>query len=92
MRYILFLVILLAAAAVYAMIRFRQARKQQSYKNNVIPFDAHRKSRKHSEDQPCSGCKKKNGKLIFYAQDDGSVVGLCKDCRDKAKRRDMLPL
>ncbi|MNW05027.1 hypothetical protein D3C71_2012130 [compost metagenome] len=92
MRYLVLLLIVLAAAAVYAVTRFRNSRNVQKRKNNVIPLDAHRRARQHSEEQPCSSCKKKNGKLIFYAQDDGSVTGLCKDCRDKARKRDMLPL
>lgn len=95
MRYVVFLMILLAVGVIYAVTRLRNAKKQSSgnsSKNNVIPLDAHRRARKHTTEQPCSSCKKKNGKLMFYAQDDGSVVGLCKDCQAKAKKRDMLPL
>ncbi|AKG35247.1 hypothetical protein VK70_12225 [Paenibacillus durus ATCC 35681] len=95
MRYIVFLMILLAVAVIYAVTRVlntRKTKKGNVPKNNVIPLDVHRKSRKSTDEQPCSSCKKKNGKLIFYAQDDGSVVGLCKDCQAKAKKRDMLPL
>ncbi|MDT3424490.1 CDP-diacylglycerol pyrophosphatase [Paenibacillus forsythiae] len=95
MRYIVFLMILLAVAVIYAVTRVLNTRKRKKGnppKNNVIPLDAHRKFRKTADEQPCSSCKKKNGKLIFYAQDDGSVAGLCKDCQAKAKKRDMLPL
>ncbi|RQW13104.1 hypothetical protein [Paenibacillus rhizophilus] len=70
----------------------RKLNNGNSLKNNVIPLDAHRRARKNTNEQPCSSCKKKNGKLMFYAQDDGSVVGLCRDCQAKAKKRDMLPL
>lgn len=41
--------------------------------------------------QKCSFCKKED-KLTFYADDNGSLYGVCKDCRHKAERQDMLPL
>ncbi len=42
--------------------------------------------------QKCSYCKKEVNHLTFYANDDGSLVGVCKDCEPIAKRRDLLPL
>lgn len=41
--------------------------------------------------QKCSFCKKKD-KLTFYADDNGSLYGVCKECKHKAERQDMLPL
>ncbi|WP_431088184.1 hypothetical protein [Paenibacillus sp. 8b26] len=41
--------------------------------------------------QKCSFCKKED-KLTFYADDNGSLYGVCKDCKHKAERQDMLPL
>ncbi|WP_342414727.1 hypothetical protein NST83_14640 [Paenibacillus sp. FSL R10-2782] len=41
--------------------------------------------------QKCSFCKKQD-KLTFYADDNGSLYGVCKDCKHKAERQDMLPL
>ncbi|MGW8957847.1 hypothetical protein [Paenibacillus sp. NPDC055715] len=41
--------------------------------------------------QKCSFCKKED-KLTFYADDSGSLYGVCKDCKHKAERQDMLPL
>ncbi|WP_340024137.1 hypothetical protein MHI24_03300 [Paenibacillus sp. FSL K6-1096] len=89
--------IVLAGAAVYAVSRSRMnPGKSESphsgRRSNVISMESHRRAKQNAADQICSSCRKKNGKLIFYAQDDGSVVGLCKDCKAKAKKRDMLPL
>ncbi|KZE65395.1 hypothetical protein AV545_05570 [Paenibacillus jamilae] len=41
--------------------------------------------------QKCSFCKKED-KLTFYADDNGSLYGVCKECKHKAERQDMLPL
>jgi hypothetical protein len=41
--------------------------------------------------QKCSFCKKED-KLTFYADHNGSLYGVCKDCKHKAERQDMLPL
>lgn len=90
------LMIVLAGAAVYAVSRSRmepgKSEAPKPAKSNVISMEGHRRAKQNATDQLCSSCRKKNGKLVFYAQDDGSVVGLCKDCKDKAKKRDMLPL
>lgn len=95
MRYAAVLIVLLVIVAVFFVSRSR-SRQQNNPKpgtaSNVISMDRHRKAKQSPVEQPCSSCRKKNGKLIFYAQDDGSVVGLCKDCKVKAKKRDMLPL
>ncbi|EHS56649.1 hypothetical protein [Paenibacillus sp. Aloe-11] len=45
----------------------------------------------HRGKQKCSFCRKED-KLIFYADDNGSLYGACKECRIKAERQDMLPL
>lgn len=95
MQYAAILIVLLVIAAIYYGYRSRNNKvinPKSGHSSNVISMDGHRKAKQTSGEQPCSYCKKKNGKLIFYAQDNGSVVGLCKDCKDKAKKRDMLPL
>ncbi|MDQ0192753.1 hypothetical protein J2T20_001102 [Paenibacillus wynnii] len=86
--------LLVLLAFIYFFNRRRRDQKadQRVSKNNVISMDRHRNTKRKSGEQPCSSCKKKNGKLIFYAQDNGTVVGLCKDCRTKAKKQDMLPI
>lgn len=95
MQYAAVLIVLVVVAAVYLGYRGRQSKPaapKTATASNVISMDKHRQARKSSGEQQCSSCKKKNGKLVFYAQDDGSVVGLCRDCKSKAKKRDMLPL
>lgn len=95
MQYVAVVVVLLVGVVVYFGY-FSPGRQSSRPKNstasNVISMDRHRKAKQSAGEQPCSSCKKKNGKLIFYAQDNGTVVGLCKDCKVKAKKRDMMPL
>lgn len=96
MQYTAVLIVLLVLAVVYFVIRNRKINTSNIHevnaKNNVISMEGHRKAKQSSGGQLCSSCKKKNGKLTFYAQDNGTVVGLCKECQSKAKKRDMLPL
>ena len=96
MRYAVIMVLLLVLLGCIYFAFFRRRRDQTADKgvsnSNVISMDRHRNTKNKPGEQPCSSCKKKNGKLIFYAQDNGTVVGLCKDCRVKAKKGDMLPL
>lgn len=56
---------------------------------NVIQFTKVKNTKQTM--QKCTYCKKVD-KLIFYASDDGTVVGVCKACKPKATSRDMLPL
>lgn len=42
--------------------------------------------------QKCSYCKKDVKHLTFYANENGGLVGVCKDCEHIAKRQDLLPL
>ncbi|MNI60584.1 hypothetical protein D3C73_1158110 [compost metagenome] len=95
MLYAAVLMVLIVIIAVAFVSRSRSGKPEsprQGTASNVISMDRHRKAKQSAVEQPCSSCRKKNGKLIFYAQDNGSVVGLCKDCKVKAKKRDMLPL
>jgi hypothetical protein len=95
MIYIVALIVLLVLTALYAVFLSKTAKRKPTGNGTdgkVISMDSHRKAKQMSGEQLCSSCKKKNGKLIFYAQDNGTVVGLCKDCKSQAKKRDMLPL
>lgn len=95
MQYTVLLIVLLVLAAVYFIVRNRKINvtnsQQATKKSNVISMDRHRKAKQSPGEQICSSCKK-NGKITFYAQDNGTVVGLCKECQSKGKKRDMLPL
>ncbi|WP_150267600.1 hypothetical protein [Paenibacillus tepidiphilus] len=95
MQYAVGVVILLIVTAGYAAYRGRMrkpAQPETRTAGNVISMESHRKAKREAAEQVCSSCKKKNGKLIFYAQDNGTIVGLCKNCQDQAKKRDLLPL
>ncbi|MFC3746264.1 hypothetical protein [Paenibacillus sp. GCM10012306] len=95
MAYIVGLIVLLVLTGMYVIFLKRTAKRQNGrsgVNSKVISMESHRRAKQTSGEQLCSSCKKKNGKLIFYAQDNGTVVGLCKDCKVQAKKRDMLPL
>ncbi|NUU61450.1 hypothetical protein [Paenibacillus agri] len=95
MAYIVGLIVLLVLTGVYVIFLNRTAKRKNErsgMNSKVISMESHRRAKHSSGEQLCSSCKKKNGKLIFYAQDNGTVVGLCKDCKAQAKKRDMLPL
>lgn len=90
MKYVAILLALVVLAVVYFLVKKQKINTTSNHsyttRSNVISMDSHRKAKQSPGEQPCSSCKKKNGKLIFYAQDNGTVVGLCKDCQSKAKK------
>lgn len=87
-----------AAAAgiiVFSILRLNKGRSQKmqisrSRGDNVVPFRRKGGTGKPSA-QKCSFCGKEE-LLTFYAGDNGVVKGVCKHCKPKAERRDMLPL
>ncbi|MFM9279055.1 hypothetical protein [Paenibacillus jiagnxiensis] len=87
-----------AAAAgiiVFTILRLNKGRSKKmqiprSTGDNVLPFRRKGSTRKPSA-QKCSFCGKEE-LLTFYAGDNGVVKGVCKHCKPKAERRDMLPL
>ncbi|MFB5268354.1 hypothetical protein ACE41H_16450 [Paenibacillus enshidis] len=71
----------------------RRSKKGQAPRHsgdNVVPFRRKGSTNKPSA-QKCSFCGKEE-LLTFYAGDNGVVKGVCKHCKPKAERRDMLPL
>jgi len=40
----------------------------------------------------CSHCRKQDKRITFYADDSGTVIGLCPVCKPIAERRDLMPL
>ncbi|MDO7906941.1 hypothetical protein Q5741_10995 [Paenibacillus sp. JX-17] len=42
--------------------------------------------------QKCSYCREEHKRLTFYAGEQGSVAGVCKNCKVIAERQGMLPL
>lgn len=77
----------MAAAVAAAGLTYVQIRKRGGRKGKVTNLTAYRKLT-----QKCSYCKKKADKLIFYSNSEGQVVGLCKACKPKAERQNMLPI
>ncbi|WP_409342412.1 hypothetical protein [Paenibacillus sp. MBLB4367] len=75
------------AAALAAGILLWLALRRKNRKSKVTNISAYRNLK-----QKCSYCKKKSEKLIFYSNAEGQVVGLCKACKPKAERQDMLPI
>jgi hypothetical protein len=95
----LYLWIIAGAAAagiiVFTILRLKKGRSKKmqiprSTGDNVVPFRRRGSTSKPSI-QKCSFCGKEE-LLTFYAGDDGVVKGVCKQCKPKAERRDMLPL
>ncbi|TVX94533.1 hypothetical protein FPZ44_02090 [Paenibacillus agilis] len=71
------------------MVMKRRDRSQA----NVISITKRTKAKPLQQTgQKCSFCKTPSKKLIFYARENGTIVGLCKDCRPKAEHQNMLPL
>ncbi|AOZ92207.1 hypothetical protein [Paenibacillus crassostreae] len=85
MKYIL--IVLVVGIVVASLVLKRLKNRKAQSQGNVIKFQ--KKSKQNL--QKCSYCKK-TSRLIFYASDEGTVVGVCKECRPKAKARDMLPI
>jgi predicted nucleic acid binding AN1-type Zn finger protein len=82
----LFLLVIIALIVV--LILFFVTLRIRKSSGNVIKF---RKKNSKQDLQKCTYCKKRS-KLTFYASDDGTVVGVCKECKPKADSRDMLPI
>ncbi|WP_036604269.1 hypothetical protein [Paenibacillus assamensis] len=78
------------AAVLYGVVVIKRRDRSQV---NVIPITKRSKAKPLQQTgQKCSFCKTPSQKLIFYARENGTIVGLCKDCRPKAERQNMLPL
>jgi hypothetical protein len=58
--------------------------------SKVTSLTKYKKTR-HTK-QACSYCRKKASGLTFYSAGEGRVVGVCRDCKPKAERQDLLPI
>ncbi|ASS65510.1 MULTISPECIES: hypothetical protein [unclassified Paenibacillus] len=85
----------IAAAAAWVWSRSRAAGTQG--KSKVVRMNAYR-SRKGASgtaaamkpgSQLCSSCRKPAGRLSFYSDENGRVVGLCRECKPSAERRQL---
>ena len=78
---------LLIAVSVIVWLRIRSRR---SANPKVVSIHSYKKPA--AGEQKCSNCKHKVKKLTFYADHNGSIVGLCKECKPLAERKDLMPL
>lgn len=73
----------LLAFGYFIIHRFKNSATRKVVKLSAKRKDANRKS--HS--QICSFCRKKAGRLVFYADPSGKVVGVCRQCKPLAEKR-----
>lgn len=69
-------------------IKYRSRRSRQDKVVQMAKF----KKQPDKQKQKCSYCKKMSDRLTFYAGVHGSAVGVCKECRPKAEKQDMMPI
>ncbi|RKN84387.1 hypothetical protein [Paenibacillus ginsengarvi] len=89
------LLLLLFAVAVY-----RRRGKKRTVRGNVTSMEEHRKRKRAAAEAPetkqraakCSYCRKTVKRLTFYADENGSVIGVCPSCKGRALDRDLMPL
>jgi len=99
------IVLLVVLGLLGALIVMLVRRKKQDY-SNVTDLSSYKKQRNSGLKSPvarvaslgskpgkkCSHCKKTAKKITFYADDQGTVIGLCPDCQAIAVKRDLMPL
>ncbi|WP_079909112.1 hypothetical protein [Paenibacillus sp. 32352] len=85
---------LMIVLGVLFIVSRKQTAAKANPKTNVIRMTEFKRQDKRSSAhlQKCSYCKKKTDRLTFYAGVHGSAVGVCKECRSKAEKQDLLPL
>ncbi|UQZ81630.1 hypothetical protein SK3146_00786 [Paenibacillus konkukensis] len=79
------IVIILAVAGCFAVLKRRRTRNR-----NIVRMAQFKK--RNEAKQKCSYCKKKTDRITFYAGVHGSVVGVCRECKPKAERQDLMPI
>lgn len=84
----------IAAAAAWAWSRSRTAGRQG--KSKIVNMNAYRSRKGRSDSaaakpgsQLCSSCRKPAARLSFYSDENGRVVGLCRECKPSAERRQL---
>lgn len=87
---IVVVILIVCVAAVAAGIIYRNRAKRR---NNVVQMARFKKQPdKDKRKQKCSYCKKMSDRLTFYAGAHGSAVGVCKHCKPKAEKQDLMPI
>lgn len=90
MQLIIVFVMIIVVAAVILLFTW-QSKSKKNQHSNVISLHKKRDA-KEGTDQVCSKCKKRLP-LTFYANDAGTVRGLCKACAKQiGKREELYPV
>lgn len=92
MKYIIILLVLIVLAVVAVSIKGMRGRQRSSDSNKVVSIKSHAQKKPAAGAQKCSYCKQPAKQLTFYAEHNGTVVGLCTNCKKIAERKDMLPI
>lgn len=88
MNWAIIVVMLLAGCGI--VYGLRQKKKTQNSK--VVKLSSVRRKAGKAAQQPCSLCKKKAARLLFYASENGQVIGVCDACKPQAERRELMRL
>ena len=83
-------IIILCSVIIVILIAVFFIRKNSRY-HNVTRLSSF-KSSKSALKQSCSYCKRKAASLAFYSDEQGKVIGVCKDCKAQAERRALMRL
>lgn len=92
MNYLYLLLIIIGIAAVVIVVTVLRNRKHSSASSKVVSIKSHAHKKATTGTQKCSYCKHPSKNLTFYAEHNGTVVGLCSNCKSIAERKDMLPI
>ncbi|SDC47586.1 hypothetical protein SAMN02799630_00228 [Paenibacillus sp. UNCCL117] len=88
--------IVAAGIAAWMLVKVGRKVRDKAEANKVIKMSLYKarsgrsgKSAKEMKGnkKTCSFCKKKSGRLAFYANETGQVIGVCDACRPQAERR-----
>ncbi|MDD9268134.1 hypothetical protein ACFPES_13940 [Paenibacillus sp. GCM10023248] len=77
----------------YGLYKVYQKVRDKTETSKVIQLSLYQEKKKAAPGkQACSFCRKKEKKLAFYADEKGTVVGVCQECRPQAERRALMRL
>lgn len=92
MIYFLVLIPVILVAS-YVLYRMSQKVRDKTETSKVIQMSLYQGKKKTAPNkQACSFCRKKEKKLSFYADEKGTVVGVCPVCKPQAERRALMRL
>lgn len=89
---VMMLILIILSGIVFVTLRVMKRKKRGTTSNKVVSITDYSKKKPLQNATKCSYCKQPAKRLIFYAEHNGQVVGLCSTCQKIAKRKDMLPI